>query len=269
MGPLRLHALLSDGPAGAPPVVLLPGLVTASRSMVPLARALTRHGLRPWILDPAGFGYSDKPPHALAIREQADIVAEWLQVEGLTPARLLGNSAGSQVAAAVAGRHDVVSRLVLLSPTLRPAVRSALSWMRAVPARTGRCHRPGGGIRVRLLEAVHDRLGDEPSLRALNVISYAFAGLPRAVSTARYAVEEKLERDLPGVRAPTLLVRADRDPLSSASWVRHLTDRLADGRSVRLPDVNHTAFYLAAETVANVVGPFLTDGSRTTPSADG
>ena len=52
---LRLHALESAGGAGAP-VVLLPGLVTAGRSMIPLARALTGHGLRVWILDPPGFG---------------------------------------------------------------------------------------------------------------------------------------------------------------------------------------------------------------------
>lgn len=238
--------------------------------MVPLARALTRHGLRPWVLDPAGFGYSDKPPYALAIREQADIVAEWLKVQGLTPARLLGNSAGSQVAAAVAARHDGdVSRLVLLSPTLRPALRRGLSWMRAVPASTGRRHQRSGRTRVQLLEAVHDRLGDEPSLRALNVVSYAFAGVPRAVSTARYAVGEEMERGLPSVRAPTLLVRADRDPLSSTPWVRHLAELLVDGRSARLPGLNHTAFYLAAEAVADIVGPFLADGATTAPSAGG
>lgn len=95
VGALRLHALRADGPASAPPVVLLPGLVTASRSMVPLARALTRHGLRPWVLDPAGFGYSDKPPRALAIREQADIVAQWLRAEDLAPAYWATRSARS------------------------------------------------------------------------------------------------------------------------------------------------------------------------------
>lgn len=270
VGSLRLHALRSDVPAAAPPVVLLPGLVTASRSLVPLARALIRHGLRPWILDPAGFGYSDKPRRALAIREQADIVAEWLYAEGLTPARLLGNSAGSQVAAAVAGRHDgIATRLVLLSPTLRPALRRTLSWMRAVPGPAGRRHQPGGRTRVRLLEAAHTRLGDEPSLGVLNVVSYAFAGVPRAVGTVRYVVREETGRDLPGVRASTLVVRAERDPLSSLPWVLHLVELLDDGRLVRLSGLTHTAFYLAAETVADIVGPFLVDGSTTLPSADG
>lgn len=45
VGGLRLHALESAGGQGTP-VILLPGLVTASRSMVPLARALAAHGIR-------------------------------------------------------------------------------------------------------------------------------------------------------------------------------------------------------------------------------
>lgn len=47
IGSLRLHALRAAAPESAPPVVLLPGLVTASRSLVPLARVLARRGLRP------------------------------------------------------------------------------------------------------------------------------------------------------------------------------------------------------------------------------
>ncbi|MDN5747052.1 MAG: alpha/beta hydrolase [Pseudonocardia sp.] len=258
VGALRLHALRADGPESAPPVVLLPGLVTASRSMVPLARALTRHGLRPWMLDPAGFGYSDKPPRALAISEQADVVAEWLRAEGLVPAPLLGNSVGSQLAAAVAARHaGIASRLVVLSPTLRPALRRPLAWVRLLPRPTGPRDRPGGRRRVRMLAGVHDRLGDEPSLRVLNAVSYTFCSVPRALSTARFAVQEEMERRLGRISAPTLVVRTGRDPFSSSRWARQLVELLPDGRMVRLDGRSHTAFYLAADEVAEVVGPFL------------
>ena len=41
---LRLHELESAGGRGAP-AVLLPGLVTASRSMIPLARGLVGRGM--------------------------------------------------------------------------------------------------------------------------------------------------------------------------------------------------------------------------------
>jgi 2-hydroxy-6-oxonona-2,4-dienedioate hydrolase len=223
-----------------------------------LARELTRYGLRPWLPDPAGFGYSDKPPRALAIREQADIVAEWLHDEGLTPARLLGNSVGSQLAVAVAAGHgDIASRLVLLAPTLRPALRRAFGWLRALPQPQGSRDRPTGRTRIRLLADAHDRMGDDPSLRLLNVASYAFASVPRAVSTARFAVSEEMERGLPRVAAPTLLVRADRDPMSSLPWARQLVGLLPDGRLARLPGHGHTAFYFAPDAVAGVVGPFL------------
>lgn len=81
---LRLHALESAGGRGVP-VVLLPGLVTASRSMIPLARALAGRGMRVRIVDPPGFGYSDKPRRALSTGEQAMLVAEWLIATGGLP----------------------------------------------------------------------------------------------------------------------------------------------------------------------------------------
>lgn len=117
---LRLHALESAGGRGAP-AVLLPGLVTASRSMIPLARPLAGRGLRVWILDTPGFAYSDKPRRTLSTGEQAALVAEWLAATGCQPARVLGNSFGSQLASAVAaGYPAIVERS---SCSARPSTR--------------------------------------------------------------------------------------------------------------------------------------------------
>jgi pimeloyl-ACP methyl ester carboxylesterase len=94
--------------------------------------------MRVWILDLPGFGYSDKPRRAVCIDEQASLVAEWLAAAGCRPARVLGNSFGSQIAAALAARHPgVVGRVVLLSPTLAPAVRRRVSWMGVLPGLAG------------------------------------------------------------------------------------------------------------------------------------
>lgn len=117
---------------------------------------------------------------------------------------------------------DTVSRLVVLAPTLRPALRRPLRW-----------------------------------LRMLNLISYTFCSVPRALSTGRFAVLEEMEGMLGQIPAPTLVVRAGRDPLSSTRWVRRLVELLSDGRSARLDRRSHTAFYLAPDAVAEVVGPFL------------
>ncbi|MQA87091.1 MAG: alpha/beta fold hydrolase [Streptosporangiales bacterium] len=267
VGGLRLHALVSaggdvggdvGGDRVAPAMVLLPGLVTAGRSMLPLARAMIRRGWRTWALDPPGFGYSDKPPRALAMAEQADILAGWLRATELAPARLLGNSFGSQVAAAMAAAHpDAVRRLALLSPTIGPEVRRRLSWMRFLPAPAARRTRVIGRYRVRALDRMHDWLGDAPPLRVLNVAEYASASLPRAVGTVRCAVVEELEAVLPRVAAPMLVIRGDRDRLSSVDWAQHLVALLPDGRLARLPGLGHSAFYRSPEVVAEAAAPFL------------
>lgn len=258
---LRLHALASAGEPGAP-AVLLPGLVTASRSMVPLARALASRGVRAWILDPPGFGYSDKPQRALSVREQAELVGEWLTVIGCRQASLLGNSFGTQVAAAVAVRNPgAVGRLVLLSPTVSPEIRQRLSWLRALPGPAGTCLRPSVRWRARVLTGLHSALGDDPPLRLLNVAEYGCAGLVRAVGTLRCAVLEPIEQTLPHVGAPTLVIRADRDRLSSPEWAGQLARLAPGGRLARLPGLGHDAFYQAPDVVAALAAPFLTDAA--------
>lgn len=267
VGALRLHALVTDngatGPTG-PTVVLLPGLVTASRSMVPLARALTTRGFRVWVLDPPGFGYSSKPTRALAMTEQAGIVAAWLRGTGLAPACLLGNSFGSQVAAAVAAAHpDTVARLVLVAPTAGPRIRRLTSWMHALPEPVGSRDQAAGRVRAWLLGRAHDALSDPPSLRILNVAEYACASLPRAVSTIRCAVLERVENVLPDVTVPTVVLRADRDHLSSLAWAEGLVAGLPDGRLVRLRGLGHAAFYSRPDAVADPAEHFLTGAQLT------
>jgi pimeloyl-ACP methyl ester carboxylesterase len=230
--------------------------------MVPLARALASRGVRAWILDPPGFGYSDKPQRALSVREQAELVAEWLTIIGCQQAPLLGNSFGTQVAAAVAAGYPcAVGRLVLLSPTVSPEIRQRLSWLRALPGPARACRWPSGRWRARLLAGVHRALGDDPPLRSLNIAEYGCAGLLRAAGTLRSAVLEPIEQALPHVRAPTLVIRADRDRLSSPEWAGRLARLAPGGELARLPGLGHDAFYQASGVVAALAAPFLADAA--------
>jgi pimeloyl-ACP methyl ester carboxylesterase len=258
---LRLHALESAGEQGMP-VILLPGLVTASRSMVPLARALTSHGMRVYIVDPPGFGYSDKPRRALSIRGHATLIAGWLAAIGCRPAPVLGNSFGTQVAAAVAAWHPgAVRRLVLVSPTVAPKLRERLSWLQALPAPAGDCLRRSGRWRSGLLIRLHGVLGDEPPLRVLNIADYACASLLRAAGTLRCAVAEPIEQVLPRAGVPVLVIRGDQDRLSSLAWAGRLAGLAPDGQLARLPGLRHDAFYQAPGAVAAAAAPFLTAGA--------
>jgi pimeloyl-ACP methyl ester carboxylesterase len=261
VGGLRLHGL--ESAAGHDPaVVLLPGLVTASRSMVPLARALAARGPRVRILDPPGFGYSDKPRRALPVRDLAALTAEWLAADGGRPSRVVGNSFGTQVAAAVAAGHPgAVGRLVLVSPTVSPRIRQRLSWLRALPAPARTRPAPSGRGRAALLARLHSAMGGQPPLRLLNVAEYGCASLLRAAGTLRCAVTEPIEHELPRVGVPVLVIRGDEDHLSSLDWAGRLAGLAPAGELARLPGLGHDAFYRAPDAVAAVAAPFLAAGA--------
>ena len=111
---------------------------------------------------------------------------------------------------------------------------------------------------------LHERLGEHPPLRVLNVCEYPLAGFPRAASMIRCAVLERLESALPSIRAPTLLLRGERDRLSTSAWAGQLAALPRDARLIVLPGLGHDVFYSQPETVAAAATPFLL-GAR--PSA--
>ncbi len=275
VGDLRVHARLFRSPVGGftPAVVLLHGMVAASRSLVPLGRALATHGATVWAPDLPGFGASDKPPFALDVDESADAVAAWVEARGLDPVCVYGNSFGCQVAVALAVRHpQLVSSLVLLSPTIDPRQRAQAIRVMPFLRRLGR-DRPDGAWRqphrrrpwVRASHALQRSIlgwsertfGAEPPLPQLVLSEYLAAGLLRAASTYRYGLLDAVEQRLPRVAAPSLVLRGERDSLISPEWADQVAELLGGARRLDVPGADHNAQYLAAGTVAALSAPFV------------
>ena len=114
--------LPGDGPA----IVYLHGL---GASGVPyLARCAVEPGLRDRRLlmpDLLGFGLSDRPAaFGYSLADHADAVARALDLLGISGVDLVGHSMGGGVAVTLAQRRpDLVSRLVLVEPSLKPSPR--------------------------------------------------------------------------------------------------------------------------------------------------
>ena len=108
----------------AVPVALVHGLNVSSRHMIAFAEWMAP-SYRMLAPDQPGYGKSGKPDHFLSIEELADWLVAWLRAEGIERAAWLGTSFGAQVLAALAVRHpEVVTRAVLVSPTLEPVSRT-------------------------------------------------------------------------------------------------------------------------------------------------
>jgi pimeloyl-ACP methyl ester carboxylesterase len=248
-------------------IVLVHGMVVASRSMEPLGRALAARGITVVAPDLPGFGRSAKPARALDVDEHADALAGWMRTAAPAGAAVLGNSFGSQIAAAVAQRHPaLVPRLVLIAPTIDPEQRRLA--LRAMPfldrpARRSRQARLPAAQRWRdraqrgFLRASAWRLGEQPSLGQLLLIEYLSAGLLRAVSTYRHSIRDDIAGRLARISVPTLVVRGENDHVVRAGWARRATGLLHDGHLATVPGADHSGQLTAAEPIADLVVAFL------------
>jgi 2-hydroxy-6-oxonona-2,4-dienedioate hydrolase len=233
----RIHAraALMDAPPDAPIAVLVHGLVVSSSYMVPLVKCLAAH-YRVFAPDLPGFGRSDKPRKSLQIHELADALAMWMDAVKINQATIVGNSFGCQIGVEFAIRHpERANRLVLLGPTTDPRARTMVQQT----------------IRW-LLNGVQE----PPSLGPVLLRDYIAAGIPRAVRTFRMSVNDEVDKKLPYVPVPTLVVRGAKDTIVPERWADEAASLLPLGERATIPGVGHTLNYNAPLESARVIRLF-------------
>lgn len=260
-GAVAIHSVRWAGAARR--VVLVHGMVVAGRSMFALAAELAGSGCEVWVPDLPGFGVSDKPRRPLDVEETADVLAEWMEALHLEGCTVVGNSFGTQIAAALAERHPVrAAHLVLVGPTIDERWRRLVprSWRRR-PARPPISAADLVDRRRRFRRAVQQRLAaprvmsgaSPPSLRALIVTEYLSAGPRRVLATYRSAITDRMEKRLPGIEVPVLVVRGGEDPLASAGWARRLAALAPAGQMIEVAGVGHDGCFQNPGEIAAVI----------------
>lgn len=236
---LSIHARASLSTATEPSkpiLVLIHGLLISSRYMMPIAECLA-DDYRVFVPDMPGFGQSDNPPHIFSLQELANSVIAWMDALNLPRAIFIGNSLGCQVIVDLAIRYpERVDRLILTAPTVDPYARS-MFWQ--------------------FIRLVMDGPLEDISL-AFPMLIDVFAGGPyRAVKTFRYALADPIQAKLTQVKAPTLVVRGDCDPVVSQAWVEKATALLPNGQLNILKQAPHCVTFSTPDELASVVRTFL------------
>ena len=240
---LRMHARVPAHPAPkeAPAVVLVHGLVVSSRYMVPTLASLAADH-RVYAPDLPGFGRSEKPPRALDVPGLARALDGWMEAVGLGSAVFVGNSMGCQVIAELAVRSPArVEQAVLQGPTMEPGARTLLRQ----------------AARLAL-----DCLREPPSLILIELLDLLAAGPLRSLRTFYHAADYRIEKKLPELRVPTLVLHGALDPIVPESWAREVADLLPDGRFVVVPEAAHAMNYDAPSELARHIRAFLGTGAR-------
>lgn len=239
---LKMHARVWER-AGAPAVVLVPGLGMSGRYTAPTA-ALLAERWRVLAPDLPGFGRSDKPPHALDVPELAQSLAAWIEALRLRGATLVGNSFGCQVIAQLAtsdpGILAQAAGIVMIAPTIEPGARQ--TWRQ-------------------LLRFTHTALVEPLSLVPIATADYFRAGPRRVWRTFQFALRDRIEDKLPHIVTPALVVDGERDPLISRRWAAQTAEVLPHGRLATIPRAAHALYYNSPRELARLIDEFAT-GAR-------
>jgi pimeloyl-ACP methyl ester carboxylesterase len=105
----------AEGPPGGPVVVLVHGLGGRAEDWRHLAPYLVKAGFRVYLPDLIGYGRSEKPKDfSYSVRDEADVVASFLDALGLKQVDLGGWSMGGAIVQHVAADHPQRIRRLML-----------------------------------------------------------------------------------------------------------------------------------------------------------
>ena len=218
--------------------------------------------------DNRGTGLSDRPAHGYEFGHQADDVAGLLDHLQIREVNLLGYSMGGAIAQEVAIRYpERVGRLILFATFGGGIWAEPASW----------------SVLRRLFAT--DGLGPQEAARQAWPVTYS----PEYLAANAQAVEEQMRRevahptpafvcrrqaeairrfdrhrDLPRIRARTLVATGTDDLLVKPRNSAILARRIPDARLERLAGLGHRAIWEAPEEVANLIADFVCKSPATT-----
>ncbi len=211
-----------------PPLLVIPGLGLEASDLARLVEPLARR-LAVTVIDNRGCGRTASPPGPYSIPQMADDAAGLCARVGLGPSAVLGVSMGGKVALDLAIRRpELVTRLILVSTEFR--------------ARRGRTP-----LTIRLARAgrvVGVGRGRTPQSVA------AFDAQSRA--SAAYDCADRLG----DVRAPTLVLHAERDRLSPVGQAREMESRIPGARLVTYRGGHLFFLFSSREAVVKAAADF-------------
>lgn len=214
------------------PVVLVHGLGMSARTYEALMDELAG-GPRLVALDLPGCGNSSSGGSIATPTELAGLLWAWLDARGLDRVVLVGHSLGCQVITRLAAqRPGRVASLILLSPAPDPEAGGAFQTTLRLVA--GAVFEPVRFFRYAIVDFIKARL------------HRSFRVLMQAMTVLDYDIVRSVE-------APALIIRGDRDAVSTAAGARRLAETYPDARMEEIPKSAHAIHIDAADRIAPVV----------------
>ncbi|ETA52236.1 alpha/beta fold hydrolase [Ponticoccus alexandrii] len=216
-------------------------------------------------VDMRGHGASDRPATDYTIAEMAGDIARLAERLDLTGITLVGSSVGNQVAVSFAAAHpDRIAGLILSDPSFFVSdteivkyLRSHHSRLRTYPTReAAEAYATGLPQRAGLSAAMH-RMAMEGDFRKEPDGRWSWAYDLAAITKVFLNLSTDQSADIAAIKAPVLILNADRSNVLSAAQADGLCAAFADARLETIKNSNHTIWGDQPEVLAERARGFL------------
>jgi pimeloyl-ACP methyl ester carboxylesterase len=222
-----------------PTLILIHGLAGSSQHWQNVIAPLARH-YHVIALDQIGFGHSDKPLIDYRAETFVDFLDEFMRVQHLAKATMVGNSLGGWVAALMAIEHpERVERLVLVDAAGMAELTDYLGPKRMMALRQSTLD--DARVLDPLLFADPSPYNSEEALRA-GFTAHLSAGDGYTVSKVMDAMESKedlLDGRLGAIHAPTLILWGRQDRVIPLQFGESLRRGIAGAKLVAFDHCGH------------------------------
>lgn len=204
-----------------PPVVMVHGVIISGTYFRPVAN-LMDPSYTVYVPDLPGVGRPQSDTR-WTIPLLAHHLVAWFDAKGITGAVVVGNSLGCQVVTLLATiRPDLIRSLVLIAPTLDPAITSVLDVI----------------LRSAL---VFPR--EHFSIWATWIPDFFKTGPIRSLLMVKQMFRDDQVSRLADVRQPALVIGGAWDTISRPAWITRMASSIPNGEAAVVPDAPHALNY--------------------------
>lgn len=202
-----LHVI--KGPPNVRPFVLVHGIGVSSRYFGPMAKELSKHGTV-YAVDLPGYGTAPDPRRDVELADHGAVISELVRELGLVNPVLVGHSMGTQIVTQLAVDDPTLTdRLVLMGTTMPPHLRT-------VPRAS--------------FALFKDILREPAHCNLVVMVDYFFrCGIPYYLRQLPKLLDDRIEDRLGDIRAKTLVIAGDRDPIAGDGWSLRVANTIPDG----------------------------------------
>ena len=229
------------------PALMIHGWGARMELLQPQASRLSGHGYRCYMLDLPGFGESEEPPRAFAVRDYVDFCVAFMDAHGLDSAHYFGHSLGGRIGLMLAAEYPERVRKMALSNSAGIKVEESLSKR----MRLGVYRRARAGLSALGIESASE------SLRNIYSRRYGSADYRAASPIMRDTLVKIVNQDLLAfarrVHAPTILIWGEQDEETPLWMGQRLEREMPDAALVTYESAGHYAYLDFPDRTASVM----------------